>query len=85
MPRFYIHVRNGAGLSEDLEGFDLPDVEAARNEAIAAGKQSIADHLLNGGLLSEALLHSLEIVDESGTTISTVTYEEAAEAPDHRP
>jgi hypothetical protein len=81
----FINVRDGAGFSEDCEGVDLPDVEAARNEALATGKQLIANHLLSGGRLSEMMKHSLEIADENGTTISTVMYADAAEASGHRP
>jgi len=35
MPRFYFHVCNGNGFTEDEEGQELADVEAARARAVA--------------------------------------------------
>ena len=34
MPRYYIDVRSMFGVDEDLDGVDLPDVAAARVEAL---------------------------------------------------
>ena len=30
MPRFFLHIRDGNWLVEDLDGSDLPDLDAAR-------------------------------------------------------
>ena len=85
MPRFYMHVRDGADLIEDSEGIDFPDLNAARHEALTTAKESVAEHLLGGGRLSEAMRRCLMIVDENGMTVSAVSYAEAADTPGHHP
>ena len=37
MPRYYFHIREGASLTRDTVGRDLPDAEAAREWAITLG------------------------------------------------
>jgi hypothetical protein len=81
MPRFFVHFRDGADLKKDDVGIDAPDLPAARGEALVAAKQAVADHLMGGGKLSEAMRRSLEIADETGMIVSVVTYAEASEAP----
>lgn len=34
MPRYYIDVRSHFGINEDLSGIELPDIAAARSEAL---------------------------------------------------
>jgi hypothetical protein len=34
MPRYYLHLRNGHVLEKDPDGIDLPNIEAARAEAL---------------------------------------------------
>ena len=36
MPNLYFHVRQGGQIIEDPEGLDLPDLDAAREQAVAA-------------------------------------------------
>jgi hypothetical protein len=69
MPRFYFHVREGAELSRDAEGQILPDVEAARREAIAANREILGEKLLHGGSLDT---RTIEIADETGHVVDTV-------------
>jgi hypothetical protein len=42
MPRYYIDVRSRFGVDEDCDGIDLPDLAAARTEALR-----VAQELLN--------------------------------------
>jgi hypothetical protein len=42
MPRFYFHIEDGRRI-EDKEGTVLPDVKAARVEAIASGGTMLRD------------------------------------------
>ncbi len=85
MPTYFFNVRGSHGFSHDSEGSDLADVEAARFEAMAAGKLMVAESLRHGRRLSDALSSSFEIGDESGQVVLTVSFREAAEADDHGP
>jgi hypothetical protein len=69
MPRFFIHVRHSDTLTEDPEGYELPNFEAARDEALAAAREIMAN-----GLRSERLdCEHLEIHDEAGQFLITVS------------
>ena len=73
MSRFFIHVRCGDVLTEDPEGYDLPTFEAVQDEAFAAARE-----LLANGLKSESLsCEQLEIHDEAGHYLSTVSVRDA--------
>jgi hypothetical protein len=63
MPKFFFHVRNGDELIEDFEGMDLPNVVAARAEAIQAARDILAEKVRFGGDLKGDLF---EIWDENG-------------------
>lgn len=73
MPRYFFHVREGADISRDREGQELPDVEAARREAIAANREIMGDKLLHGGTLDH---RSIEIADETGHVVDVVSANE---------
>jgi hypothetical protein len=63
MPKFYFHVRNGSELIEDPEGMELPNVVAARAEAIQAARDILAEKVRFGSDLKGELF---EIWDENG-------------------
>jgi hypothetical protein len=67
MPRYYFNVRDGFEVDEDDEGVDLPDVEAARAEAIATVEE-IRDEL------GEVSGIELEILDEEGRRLLSVPF-----------
>ena len=69
MPRYYFHVREGAEISKDDEGQDLPNAEAARKEAICASREILGDKLLHGGSLNH---RTIEIADETGHIVDVV-------------
>jgi hypothetical protein len=73
MPRYFFHVREGADLSRDREGQELPNAEAARREAIAANREIMGDKLLHGGTLDH---RSIEIADETGHVVDVVSANE---------
>jgi hypothetical protein len=55
MPRFHLHIRNQDGLVRDEEGLDLPNLNAAREEARQAIREIVAGHIISGeGVRSEA-------------------------------
>jgi hypothetical protein len=70
MPRYYFHVREGSTLSRDAEGQELPDAEAARQEAISATREILGDKLLHGGSLNN---RAIEIADETGHVVDEIS------------
>jgi len=73
VPRFFIHVRHGDTLTEDPEGYDLPNFEAVRDEALAAAREIMANRLKYEGLSCE----QLEIHDDAGQLLTTVSVRDA--------
>jgi len=69
MPHYYFHVREGSTLNRDNEGQDLPNVEAAREEAISIFREILGEKLLHGGSLNSC---SIEISDETGRVVDVV-------------
>ncbi len=63
MPRFYFHIRDGDTLIEDHDGSDLPDLEAARSEALAGARSILAEKVKAGEVING---RRFEIVDENG-------------------
>jgi hypothetical protein len=45
MPKFFFNIVDDACLIEDHEGMELPDLEAARNEARESARELLADAL----------------------------------------
>ena len=66
MPRYFFHVRDADSFSPDTEGQDLPDLEAARREAISANREILGEKLLHGGALDH---RQIQIADESGAVL----------------
>jgi len=73
MPRYYFHLHNGA-LARDEEGRELPDLEAARQEAIKAARELMGEDIKEGLL---RLGHRIEIGDEDGREVLMVPFAEA--------
>lgn len=71
MPRFYFHMRSGEDFIEDPEGSELPDLAAARAEAIAAARELMADRIRNG---HPADGQEFLIFDEDGKQIDTIPF-----------
>ena len=69
MPHYYFHVREGADLSRDEEGQDLPNADAARREAINSSREILGEKLLHGGSLNH---RTIEIADETGHVVDVV-------------
>jgi hypothetical protein len=67
MPRFFFNIRDGHDFDEDDEGVELPDVDAARAEALATVEEL-------RGELRDAGNIELEITDESGRRLLTVPF-----------
>ena len=67
MPRYFFNIRDGYDVDEDEEGIELPDIEAARAEALATVEE-LRDELRDAGNIE------LEITDESGRRLLTVPF-----------
>lgn len=76
MPRYFFHIHNGLGLTEDEEGQELPSPGAA----YAAALDGIRSMLSAGVREGELDLHgSVDVVDEFGTLLRSIFFEEAIE------
>ena len=71
MPRYHLNLYNGTGLTQDEEGQQFPDVEAAERAAIAGARSILADEVRNGEL---DLAGRVEVTDGDGTVIKTVQF-----------
>jgi hypothetical protein len=69
MPRFFFHVREGSDLSRDREGQEFSDADAARHDAINAGREMLGETLLHGGPVGA---RQIEIADETGRVVDVV-------------
>jgi hypothetical protein len=74
MPRFFFHIRDGDELIEDPDGSVLPDLEAARVEAIEGARAIVAAKVLAGKLIDG---QKFEITDESGNTLDLIPFKSA--------
>jgi len=69
MPQFYFHIRDEDGLTRDAEGQDLPDLEAARREAVNTAREILSEKLLHGGSLNHRII---EIADATGDMVGQI-------------
>ena len=67
MPRFYFHIRDEDTLIEDHEGSDLPDLEAARVEALKDARSILAEKVKHGQIIDG---QRIEIVDDTGEVVA---------------
>lgn len=73
MPRYYLHVFNDE-ITLDEEGLELPDLEAARQEALESARSLVCDAVHKGYL---NLDHRIEIETEGRKHLLTLTFREA--------
>lgn len=74
MPRFYLHVCNGNGFTEDTEGQEFADMAAAQRAAIKGLREIMAGEMQVGEL---DLGSFIEIEDANHEMVATVSFEEA--------
>lgn len=75
MRRFFFNIRDGQNYLDE-EGLLLGSLEDARQEALRGAREIMAENLKRG--LPLLLEERIEIVDEHGTLLSTITFREAA-------
>jgi hypothetical protein len=66
VPRYFLHIDE---LDTDPEGSELPDLEAARREAILAAREMLAEWIISG---AEDVPTRIIIADEAGNVLSVV-------------
>ena len=71
MPRYFFHIRNGTRLEKDPDGTEFDTVEQARDDAIKAAREIIAQQILQGEVVKAQLF---EITTEDGEIVSTVPF-----------
>ena len=75
MPRFYLHICDASSSTEDDEGYEFADVDAARVEAVWAARELMAADLRNGDPLG--LNRFFRVTNENGETLFTVQFRDA--------
>ena len=73
MPKFFFTVRDDM-LTEDEDGRELANAEAARLAALEGARCMAADQVLKGYLHPD---DRIEVEDESRTLLFTVTFDQA--------
>ena len=74
MPRFFLHVREGDKVIEDIEGAEFLSLAEARAEAIKSARELMSDKVT---LAADPFDNRFEIADESGTIVLIVHFEDA--------
>ena len=69
MPRFFLHLKSGDALIEDIEGSELPNPEAARKQALWGAREMLADTIRGG---DDLRVEAFVIVDEQGRQLVSV-------------
>ena len=76
VPRFYFHLHNDADVSDE-SGKELPNVEAARAEAVDMARFEASESVKREGHI--ILSHRIDIEDESGAVLATVHFGDAVQ------
>jgi hypothetical protein len=75
VPRYFFHVYDDV-IAEDEEGVELPNLAAARLNAVLSARDLIAEQVRHGHFV---LSHWIDVVDEQGEKVLTVTFGDAVE------
>ena len=70
MPRFYFHVRDGADIRDEV-GTELPDINPARNQAVASSSEMICDL---GRKFRLAEVWQMSVTDENGRELFELSF-----------
>ena len=80
MPLFYFHVCNGNGFTEDEEGQELPNVDAARLAAIRSARDIMAADVQRGFL---DLSSFIEVEDSARKLVLSLSFQQAVDLTEH--
>src|SRR5205823_1873955 len=78
MGRFCFHVRAGDELTPDDEGTDLPDLSAAKREALLSARELLAEAIKSG---KQTVPDAFVIADDDGRELDTVSLAAILPAP----
>ena len=73
MPRYFFHVYDDI-IAEDEEGLELPNLAAARLNALRGARDLIAEQVRRGYVV---LSHWIDVLDEQGEKVLTITFRDA--------
>lgn len=76
MPRYFLHIRGGREDFEDSEGLVLPDLEAARHQAVAGARSILCEEVMNGHL---HLDERIDIEDEARELLLSVHFRDVVQ------
>lgn len=68
MPRYFLHIDE---LATDPDGTELPDLEAARREAMLSAREMLAEWIILG---ADDIPTRIVITDEEGTILGVVHF-----------
>jgi hypothetical protein len=71
MPKYYFHIRSDDGFVEDLEGVELAGDVEAREEAIDAAREMLAERVRKGEVIDG---HVFDVRDAIGTKLFTFPF-----------
>jgi hypothetical protein len=71
--RYHFHIRDREGLIADEEGSELPDLDAAHQEACASARDFAIEDLKRGATVEE---RKIEITAADGTLLQSVGVQE---------
>ena len=75
MPRYFFHVYDDI-IAQDEEGLELPDLAAARLNALIGARDLITEQVRHGYIV---LSHWIDVVDEQGEKVLAVTFRDAVD------
>jgi hypothetical protein len=75
VPRYFFHVYDDV-IAHDSEGAELPNLAAARLNALVGARDLIAEQVRRGYFV---LSHWIDVADEKGETVLTVTFRDAVD------
>jgi hypothetical protein len=78
MRRFYFHLRAGDELTADDEGTNLPDLSAAKREAVLGARELLAEAIKSG---KQTVPEAFVIADDEGRTLDIVLLAALLPAP----
>jgi hypothetical protein len=78
MGRFYFHLRAGDELTSDDEGMDLPDLSAAKREAMLTARELLVEAIKSG---KQTVPEAFVIADDEGRALDTILLAAVLPAP----
>lgn len=71
MPRYYFHIKSDVDFVEDPEGIELAGDAEAREEAIDAAREMLAERVRRGEVVDG---YVIDVHDAAGTKVFTLSF-----------